>query len=39
MKQVVTEVSERPRKGIPLSIRKGHIVRLEVTQKPLTEYF
>lgn len=36
MKQVVTEVSDRLRKGIPLTIRKGHTVRLEVTQEPLT---
>ena len=36
MKQVKTEVPERLRKGVPLSIRKGHTVRLEVTQEPLT---
>ena len=36
MKQVVTEVSDRLRKGIPLTIRKGHTVRLEVTKEPLT---
>jgi hypothetical protein len=36
MKQVATEVSERLRKGISLKIRKGHTVRLEVTQEPLT---
>jgi len=36
MKQVKSEIPERLRKGIPLSIRKGHTVRLEVTQEPLT---
>jgi hypothetical protein len=36
MKQVKPEIPERLRKGIPLSIRKGHTVRLEVTQEPLT---
>jgi len=36
MKQVKTKISEKLQRGIPLSIRKGHTVRLEVTQEPLT---
>jgi len=36
MKQVKREIPERLQKGIPLSTRKGHTVRLEVTQEPLT---
>lgn len=36
MKQVKAKVPKRLQKGVPLSFRKGHTIRLEVTQEPLT---
>jgi len=36
MKQVKTEIPKNLKKGIPLKVRPGHTVRLEVTNEPLT---
>ena len=36
MKQVKTEIPKNLKKGIPLKVRPGHTVRLEVTDEPLT---
>lgn len=36
MKRVKVKISKKFKDGIPLSVRPGHTVRLEVTQEPLT---
>ena len=36
MKKVKDRIPERFRRGIPLEVRPGHTVRLEVTREPLT---
>jgi len=36
MKQVNSETLKKLQSGIPLKVRKGHTVRLETTQDPLT---
>src|SRR4030065_1508946 len=36
MKQVKTGIPKNLQKGIPLKVRPGHTVRLEVTDEPLT---
>lgn len=36
MKQVKTLIPDKLRKGIPLTVRPGHTVRLEATREPLT---
>jgi hypothetical protein len=36
MKQVRTKIPSRLKRGVPLTVRPGHTVRLEVTNEPLT---
>ena len=38
MKKVKVRIPRELRDGIPLTIRPGHTVRLEITQEPLTVY-
>ncbi len=38
MDKVKTRIPEKLRKGIPLEVRPGHTVRLEVTREPLTTH-
>lgn len=36
MQKVKTKISKKLKRGLPLSIRPGHTIRLEVTNEPLT---
>ncbi|KXK30805.1 MAG: hypothetical protein UZ01_01164 [Candidatus Brocadia sinica] len=36
IQKVKTKISKKLKKGLPLSIRQGHTIRLEVTKEPLT---
>ena len=38
MQKVKTKISKKQKRGLPLSIRPGHTIRLEVTNEPLSDH-